>query len=451
MFERYRNADLTSGSLIRPILWLAIPTVAGNLLQSAFNIADMYFVSRLGTAAIAAVSVAGIAIWLLWTAVMGVAIGSQALVTRFHGARDEASLRRAMATTLAMAAAFAVVLASAAPFVGRPLLKLLGAEPNVVELAYGYIAVFFFGGFTMVLMVMISAILRGLGDSVTPTVLVAVAVLLNIALDPVFIFGLGPAPALGVRGAALATVLAYAVGMVAAAVVFTRRHLPWRALVPANLSSKMVWQILTIGVPASAQMLIRASAAMVLVGFVALSGTAAIAAYGIGGQLTSIILMPGFALAMSAAILVGQNLGAGKKERAERTAMASVGMYAAVAALMIAALLALAPRWVAIFDHTPRVVELGALYIYICAPAYIFVPLGMVLSRAMSGAGVSVPPLIVTAVALLGVRIPLAYVFTKVLGMGVAGVYWAITIPTVLEGIIMYAAFRTGVWKHRKL
>ncbi len=451
MFERFRSADLTSGSLIKPILWLAIPTVAGNFLQSAFNIADMYFVSRLGTAAIAAVSVAGLAIWLLWTAIMGVAIGSQALIARFHGARDEASLRRAMATTLAVSAVFAVLIVLAGPLAGKPLLRLLGAEADVVDLAYSYVAVFFFGGFTLVFMVMISAMLRGLGDSVTPTVILAAAVVLNVILDPVLIFGLGPAPAMGVRGAAVATVAAYAVGMAATAAVFTRRYLPWRSFVPANFSGKMGWQILTIGVPASAQMLVRAAAAMVLVGFVALAGTRAIAAYGIGGQLTGLILMPGFALAMSAGILVAQNLGAGKKERAERTAMASVVINVAVAALMIVALLAFAPRWVAIFDDTPQVVAWGALYIYICAPSFIFTPLGMVLSRAMSGAGVSVPPLVVTAAVLLGARIPLAYLFTKVLGMGVAGVYWAITIPTVLEGSIMYAVFKTGIWKHRIL
>jgi putative MATE family efflux protein len=451
MFKRYRNADLTSGSLIKPILWLAVPTVAANILQSAFNIADMYFVSRLGTTSIAAVSVAGLAIWLLWTTIIGVAIGSQALVTRFHGAGDEDSLRRAMATTLAVAALTTLLLAVAGPLGGRPLLRLLGAEPDVVDLAFGYVTVFFYGGFALIFMVMINAMLRGMGDSVTPTAIVAGAVALTVVLDPILIFGWGPAPALGVRGAALATVLAYAAAFVAAAAVFTRRHLPWRAFALSNLSGKMAGQILTIGIPASTQMLVRAAAAMVLVGFVAASGTAAIAAYGIGGQLTSLILMPGFALAMASAILVGQNLGAGKTARAERTAMASVGLYAAVAAVMIVALLAFARRWVAIFDDAPAVVEMGALYLYICAPAFIFVPLGMVLSRSMSGAGVSVPPLIVTAVVLLGVRIPLAYVLTKTFGMGVAGVYWAVTIPTLLEGATMFVVFRTGIWKHRKL
>lgn len=451
MFKRYRNADLTSGSLIKPILWLAVPTVAGNFLQSAFNLADMYFVSRLGTAAIAAVSVAGLAIWLVWTAIIGVAIGSQALVTRFHGARDEASLRQAMATTLAVAAALTLAFMAAGPAGGKPLLRLLGAEPAVVDLAYSYIVVFFVGGFTLIFMVMINAMLRGMGDAVTPTVIVAGAVVLNVGLDPVFIFGLGPAPAMGVQGAALATVLSYAVGLTAAAAVFARRHLPWRAVSPRNISRRMIGQILSIGLPASAQMLIRAAAAMVLVGFVAVAGTAAIAAYGVGGQLTGLILMPGFALAMSSAILVGQNLGAGKERRAERTALASVGLYALIAAAMIAGLVAFARRWVAIFDDTPAVVELGTLYLYICAPAFLFVPLGMVLSRSMSGAGVSVPPLLVTAGALLGVRIPMAYFLTKTLAMGVEGVYWAITVPTVLEGSLMYLVFKTGIWKKRKL
>jgi putative MATE family efflux protein len=356
-----------------------------------------------------------------------------------------------MATTLAVAGMATALLAAVGPPAGRPLLRLLGAAPEVVDLAYSYVEVFFFGGFTLIFLTMITAILRGLGDAVTPTIIVAGAVGLNVALDPVLIFGLGPAPAWGVRGAAAATVIAYAAAFAAAAAVFTRRHLPWRAIAPSNFSGKMAGQILTIGVPASAQMLIRATAAMVLVGFVAGSGTAAIAAYGIGGQLTGLILMPGFALAISASILVGQNLGAGKAARAERTAMASVGIYAGVAAAMVAALLAFAPRWVAVFDDTPGVVEMGALYLYICAPSFLFVPLGMVLSRAMSGAGVSVPPLIVTAGVLLGVRIPLAYFLTKALGLGVAGVYWAVAIPTVLEGLIMFAVFKTGVWKHRKL
>jgi Na+-driven multidrug efflux pump len=213
----------------------------------------------------------------------------------------------------------------------------------------------------------------------------------------------------------------------------------------------MAGQLVAIGVPASAQMLIRVVAQMVLVGFVALGGTAALAAYGIGNQLTGLILVPCFAFAMSAAILTGQNLGAGKPARAEKSALASVGLATAVAAAVILFLVLFAPAIVAKFDATPEVVRLGTLYLYICAPAFLFTPMGMVLSRAMGGAGVSWAPLIVTAVVLLGVRVPLAYLMTVAWGMGTVGVYWAIAIPTVLEGSAEFFVFMTGVWKHKKL
>jgi len=450
-FQRYRQADLTVVPTWKAIVWLTVPTLAGNAIQNTFNVIIMYYVSRLGTAAIAAVSVAGIVAMLVFTAVIGLSVGTTALVARFHGAHDETNLRRTMTTTLAFSVLLGLVMAVAGVATGKPLLRALGAEADVVNLAYSYITVFFIGGFTLIFMNMITAILRGLGDSVTPTIIVAITVTLDVLIEPVFIFGLGPAPAMGVRGAALGAVCAFAAGAAISIFVLTRSRLPWRAVSFANLSARLGWQLVNIGVPASAQMLIRITASMVLVGFVTAGGTAAVAAYGIGNQLMGLILIPSFAFAMSAAILTGQNLGARKPERAERSAMASVGICAAIAGAIIIALVAFARPIVEIFDPTPAVVAMGTKFIYISAPSYIFVPFGMVLSRAMSGAGVSWPPLVVTAVVLLGVRIPLAYILSNVLGYGVVGVFWAVSIPTVLEGVIMLGVFKTGVWKHKKL
>ncbi len=450
-FERYRKADLTTVPMWKAIAWLTVPTLAGNAVQNAFNVIIMYYVSRLGTAAIAAVSVAGVVSMLVFTAIIGLSVGTTALVARYHGARDEDCLRRAMNTTLAFSLALAVIMAAAGLAAGKPLLHTLGAEADVVDLAYSYLHIFFLGGIGFILLMMISAILRGLGDAVTPTVIVAVTVTLDVLIEPVFIFGLGPAPRLGVPGAALGAVCAFAIGATLAVVALTRNRLRWCDIRAANLSGRLGWQLISIGVPASAQMLIRVIAQMVLVGFVTVGGTVAVAAYGIGNQLTFLILIPCFALAMSAAILVGQNLGAGKTAQAERAAMTSVGIAAAIAGAMIIALVAFARPIVEIFDTTPAVVALGTKFIYIAAPAYIAVPFGMVLSRAMGGAGVSWPPLLVTAAVLLGVRIPLAYLLTHTFGMGVEGVFWAVSIPTLLEGLAMFAVFKTGVWKHKKL
>jgi len=449
--DSYRKADLTRVPMAKAILWLTVPALAGNAVQSLVNVIIMYYVSRLGTAAIAAVSVAGNVAMLVFTAIIGLSVGATALIARYHGARDEINLRRAIVTTLAFSAVLAVVMAVVGTLAGKPILRLLGAEPDVVDLAYAYVRVFCIGGFGLIFLNNVSAALRGVGDSLTPTALVILAVLLDVVLEPLFIFGVGPIPPGGVGGAALGAVVAYSLATTISLVILKRRHLPPGTLTARNVNGRMGGQIVTIGVPASLQMLIRVVAQMILIGFAALGGTAALAAYGVGFQLTGLILMPSFAFAMSAAILTGQNLGARQPERAEKSAMVSVAMCAAAAAVIVAVEVIFARRLVTLFDDTPAVVDLGVKYLYICAPSFLVVPFGMILSRAMGGAGVSWAPLIGTAIVLLGVRIPMAYLFTHTLGMGTVGVFWAIAIPNVLEGLATLAIFKTGVWKHKKL
>ncbi|UCE28030.1 MAG: MATE family efflux transporter, partial [Candidatus Coatesbacteria bacterium] len=177
----------------------------------------------------------------------------------------------------------------------------------------------------------------------------------------------------------------------------------------------------------------------------------AVAAYGIGTRITMLMLMPGFAFAISAAILVGRNLGAGKPARAERSAWSTAFIYLGVLAALVIALTAAPKFWVGIFDDAPSVVDLGALFVYIVAPSFLLLPFGMVLGRSMSGAGVSFPPMVVTVSVLLGVRIPLAFILANFAGLGAVGVFWAVAIPTVMEGIVMMFLFRTGIWKHKKL
>lgn len=449
--ERYRKADLTAVRPWKAVLWLTLPALAGNAVQNAFNVIIMYYVSRLGTAAIAAVAVAGVVTMLVFTAVVGLSVGTTALVARYHGAREEENCRRAMITTLVFSVAVAVTVGAAGIIFGKSILSLLGAAPDVLDLAYQYVAVFFAGALGFILLLMTNAILRGLGDAVTPTVLAGVAVTLDVILEPIFIFGPGPLPALGVRGAALGAVLSFLLAAVLSLAVLAKRHLPRDYFHRRSFSWRMAGQLVTIGVPASAQMLIRVFAQMVIVGFVALGGTAAVAAFGIGNQLAGLTFIPSFAFAMTAAILVGQNLGAGKPAGAERAAFTATAMAVGAGAVIIAGLLAFAGPVVRVFDTAPEVVTLGKLFIYICGPSLLFTPLGMTLSRAMAGAGVSWAPLGVTALVLLGVRIPMAYIFTKVCGWGTVGVFWAIAVPNVLEGLGMLAVFKTGVWARKRL
>ena len=443
--------NLTNGSIVRPILMLSLPTLAGNVLQSTFNIVDLYFIGRVGTEAIAAVSVAGTIMMLIFTGLIGIAIGSTALVSRYSGGGETEKLRRAIGSTLALAAAFSVFIAVAGPLMARPILGLLGTEPVVEEIAYAYITVLFVGGFTMIFMMLINAVIRGTGDAVTPMIIVGVSVAINIGLDPLLIFGLGPFPEMGATGAALATVIARGVGFIAVCIILSRRFKPSHPFDRYNYSLSLAWRIIKIGVPASIQMLTRSFTGIILIGIVAAFGTAAVAAYGIGMRIMLFMLMPGFAFAVSSAILVGRNLGVGKPERAERSAWATAFIYLGLLAAMVIMLLA-APRfWVGIFDDTASVIDLGSLFIYIAAPSFLLLPFALVLGRSMSGAGVSVPPMIVTVSVLLGVRIPLAFALAKFAGLGAVGVFWAVAIPTAMEGFVMMLLFRTGIWKHKKL
>jgi putative MATE family efflux protein len=443
--------SLTNGSIVRPILALSLPTLAGNVLQSTFNIIDLYFVGQVGTEAIAAVSVAGTIMMLIITGNVGIGIGSTALVSRYSGGGETGKLQRAIGSTLALAAVFSLFIAVGGPFLARPILELMGTEPVVESVAFDYITVLFVGGFTMIFMMLISAIIRGTGDAVTPMIVLAVAVAINIGLDPVLIFGLGPFPELGAPGAAVATVIARGIGFVILAMILSRRFKPSHPFDKRNYSLKQVWNIITIGVPASIQMLTRSLAGVILIGIVAAFGTAAVAAYGIGTRITMLLLMPGFAFAVSAAILVGRNLGAGKSGRAERSAWITAFIYLGVLAGLVVALTAVPKFWVGIFDDTDSVKNLGALFVYIVAPSFLFLPFGMVLGRSMSGAGVSFPPMVVTVSVLLAVRIPLAFILSGIMGLGAVGVFWAVAIPTAMEGVIMTLLFRTGIWKHKKL
>lgn len=443
--------NLTNGSIVRPILALSLPTLAGNVLQSTFNIVDLYFIGRVGTEAIAAVSVAGTIMMLIFTGLIGIAIGSTALVSRYSGGGETEKLRRAIGSTLALATAFSVFIAAVGPLLARPIIGLMGTEPVVEDIAYAYITVLFVGGFTMIFMMLINAVIRGTGDAVTPMIILGVSVAINIGLDPLLIFGIGPFPEMGATGAALATVIARGVGFIAVGIVLTRRFAPIHPFDRRSYSLNLARRIITIGVPASVQMLTRSFAGVILIGIVAAFGTAAVAAYGIGTRITMLMLMPGFAFAVSSAILVGRNLGAGKPVRAERSAWATAFIYLGVLAALVVVLMAAPKFWVGIFDDARSVVELGALFVYIVAPSFLLLPFGMVLGRSMSGAGVSFPPMVVTVSVLLGVRIPLAFILAKFAGLGAVGVFWAVAIPTVMEGIIMMFLFRTGIWKHKKL
>jgi putative MATE family efflux protein len=314
------------------------------ILQNAQSLIDLFWVGRLGSESVAALAVSGSILFLLWPLVMGMSVGTVALVSRHTGAgrTDLAAVAAGQSLVLSVAAGLAVGAAGLAGLGG--LLRLMGPAPAVAGLAQNYLTVSFAGYATVFLLALSGSALQGAGQARLPMTAMILANLTNLALDPVLIFGWFGCPALGVRGAAVATVLSQATGC-ALLISALGRGVPGLRLDLGDLRLRagMVWDLFRIGIFSAGQMLARSLMGFALFRIVAGCGTAALAGYGIGMRFHQVILLPSFALGNAAAALVGQNLGAGRPDRAARGAWLAAGVGASINLAAAAAMLVLAP------------------------------------------------------------------------------------------------------------
>ena len=450
--DRTVKRDLTQGSIIRNIWQLAIPLMIGSALQDAFNFVDMLFVGRLGPASIAAVSMSGIIVQLIMIATMGIGAGTIAMVARFVGARNFDQANHATVQSLFMGIGWSIIIGLCGPLLAEPLLRVLGAKPDVVELGGSYLKIAFVGSFTIFIFILLASSLRGAGDVLTPTKALALATFLNIALDPLFIFGFWRFPRMGVAGSSLATVIARGCGMFYLLRAFFLKksvlHLSLRKL---KLDFGVMYRIIRIGVFSSLEMLMRNFSGLVMMRIVAIYGTFAVAAYGIGMRLMIMVLMPGFGIAQSAATLVGQNLGAGKPDRAEKSAWLAAGLYGIIMASLTVIYLSFSHFLISLFNSNPEVIRIGTELIGYLSWGFIFTALGMVLARAMGGAGDTLTPMVITGVCLFGFNIPLCIIFSQTMGLATKGIWLGMLISNMIQGSVTSLWFSRGKWKYKEV
>jgi len=447
-----RSGDLTEGSILRALGRLATPMLVGGILQNLQSLIDLFWVGRLGSSAVASVAVSGTVLMLLMPLLMGASTGTVALVARAIGAKRMDDANRAAGQSLMLALALGGLSGVVGLLLSGKVFGLLNPPPDIVTDGVAYLRISLLGSFTVFVLFIGNSALQGAGDAVTPMWIMAIANAVNMVLDPLFIYGLGPLPAMGVRGAAIATVIAQAV----AAAVSVSRLFSGRTLLHIRFSQwkpdiALSWRILRIGIPGAGQMLARGLMSAVMMGLVASCGTVAVAAYGIGLRFHMIILMPGFALGGGAATLVGQSLGAGKPGRAARAAWLATGIDAAFMALAAVLMMILAPELIRVFNSEVEVIQVGARYLRIVSPFYVFTAAGIVLGRALNGAGDSLTPMIITVLTLWGFQVPLAILFSHLWHPATQGIWWAIVVATVLNGILVAAWFQTGRWKRKRV
>lgn len=440
--------DLTSGSISKAVIRVALPTWGAFLTHDLLGVVDMFFVGRLGPAAVASVAMSGVMFGVIIMLSQGIGAGTMALVANALGAGDRAKAEAYAAQSVVLAAILSVVVAALGIFFGDTLMLWLGADETVAALGASYLKIFAGGAFTMMLVMAFGSSLRAAGDAGTPFRAMIVANALNFILDPIFIYGYLGVPALGVPGSAWATVLSQAVALVLLARVFFGGRHPHFHLRLSHLRLHMetVWRIFRIGIFASGRMFLQNIAQLFLMRLVATFGTIAVAGFGIGMRLQMFVFAPSMGFGTAAGAITGQSLGAGKPERAERATWLAVAFAGSVALLLSLIFWGAGPYLTKLFNKDPNVVNAGSLFLKWYAVSLLFISVTFVLGHAMTGAGDTLTPMVIVAVTLVLIGVPLAYILARVFN-DVQGVWAALVLSNVLSGIITTAAFKWGRWR----
>jgi putative MATE family efflux protein len=442
--------DLTSGSIQKAIWALAPAMMLETGILNVSQLLDAYWVGQLGSAALAAVTISMTVRWVLNSMSNGLGIGGMAVVARRTGERDPVAAEHAAAQVILLALMISVSIGALGWLLARPLLTLLGADAEVLPLGMSYLRVAFTGMFTMILVFVINAMLRGAGEARQAMNVLLLATATTVVLQPILIVGVGPFPGFGVAGAALAYALGYGAGLLLQLWLLlggrSRLRLNLRDLRP---DFPLMGRVVRIALPSTIQMSLRASSRLAIMWLVGLYGTYTIAAYGVANRLLMIALIPCFGLGNVAGTLVGQNLGALKPGRAERSAWWVSGYSAAYMIAVAALLVIFAPSLIAIFDPTPEVVAIGTQCARIIAPSLILNSIGVVLSRGFAGAGNTIPPMTINLLTLWILEVPLAYGLAQIAGLGVLGIWLGRAVANMANGLAFAVWFRRGKWKDR--
>ncbi|ROO25370.1 transporter [Salinisphaera orenii MK-B5] len=445
--------NLTEGPIVSALVRLAVPIVFANLLQTAYQLIDTFWVGRLGAAAVAAVSLSFPVIFFLISLGLGLAIAGTILVSQYSGRGDTVQVNRVAAQALVGVIALSLVLAVAGVFIAARLAAFLGADAEVLPMATAYMRVSFVGLPFLFAYVIFQSLMRGVGDAATPLYIVTGTVVLNFFLDPLFILGWGPMPALGVSGAALATVVTQGLAAVVGLwMLFSGRYgiaLRARHLRP---DPRLLWRLFKLGAPSAVEQSTRALGLMLMTILVSGFGTVTLAAYGIGTRMLSFVIIPALGLSQATSALVGQNIGAGKIARAERTTWLS----AVVALVTLSAFGVLAFIWaeaiVAVFvPNAPAVIAEGATFVRFTALAYGLIGAQIVITGGFRGSGNTLVAMAIALISLWMLQFPLAWLLSERTGLGALGIWIAYPVQNVLTAAIAAIWFARGTWKRRQV
>ncbi len=449
---RGSHQDYTQGNLNRAILLLAIPMVLEMVLESLFAVVDVFWVGRLGANAVATVGLTESLLALVMAIGLGVAMATTAMVARRIGEKDPEDAAIAGVQAVVLGLAISIAIGVPAGIFAPQLLRLMGASPAMVDLGAGYARIALGGCGAILMLFLNNAIFRGAGDAAIAMRLLWVSNIINLVLDPCLIFGLGPFPRLGVTGAALATLTGRSIGVLyqfyrllkgTERIRVAARHL--------RLNLGVLGRLLRLSLTGILQFGIAHTSWIVLVRIVSLFGAASVAGYTVSIRIVVFFILPAWGLSNAAATLVGQNLGAGQPDRAEKSVwrtgfynmlfLGGIGVFFFVFATPV----------VRLFVSDPAVLPIAALALRTFSCGNVGYAYGMVMLQAFNGAGDTLTPTIVNFFGFWVLELPLAWWLAVGLRLNAQGVFLAIVISECAIAVAGMVLFRRGRWKRQKI
>lgn len=446
------DRDFTEGKISRAILLLSIPMVLEMMMESIFAVVDIFFVSKLGADAVATVGITESLITLIYAIAIGFSMATTAVISRRIGEKDPEGASSSSVQAILIGIIVSIPISLIGIFFAPELLSLMGAESNIIDNLSSYTAIMIGGNVVIMLLFIMNAIFRGAGDAAISMRVLWIANAINIVLDPLLIFGIWIFPELGVKGAAVATTIGRGIGVLyqfyclsgdGTRIKILRKHIK----VEWGIMKKMI----RISLGGIFQWFIATSSWIGLVKILASFGSVTVAGYTIAIRILVFSILPSWGMSNAAATLVGQNLGANKPDRAEKSVWMAAIVNMVFLGFVGVIFYSFSEYLVKIFTDDVQIIEIGAKCLRIISYGYLAYAVGMVVTQSFNGAGDTMTPTYINVLCFWMVEIPLAYFLAIEFGWKQDGVFYSIVVAETLLGIIGFILFKRGKWKQTKV